>query len=217
MLDQVNPASFSVNHNPCSSQVERVERWVAPQTRFSPPAPWRNAAIRVTRGCLIVSHELGDGRRQIVDVLGTQRILSCETLTRGVATAHSLTFTRIERLDPQIDQEIIEESHRLALRRAYGHALLLGRKKSTEKVATALLDLADQFARSTGSQIRPSFTLYLMRSELADWLGLTLETVSRCLSEFKRKGLIAFERTDRMTICEKSTLRAIADGSMPLA
>ena len=86
-----------------------------------------------------------------------------------------------------------------------------------EKVATALLDLADQFARSTGSQIRPSFTLYLMRSELADWLGLTLETVSRCLSEFKRKGLIAFERTDRMTICEKSVLRAIADGSMPLA
>lgn len=216
MLDQVTTASNSASYNSSFSQpIEREERWVAPQTKFSPPAQWRNAAVRITRGCLIVSHELGDGRRQIVDVLGAHRVLSCETLARGVATAHSLTFTRIERLDPQLDQETIEEAHRVALRRAYGHALLLGRKKSMEKVATALLDLAEQFARSTGSQIRPSFTLYLMRSELADWLGLTLETVSRCLSEFKRKGLIAFERTDRMTICEMSALRAIADGSMP--
>lgn len=216
MLEQVNPTVIPVPFGAAETRAPfRQERWIAPQMKFLPPSQWRVAAIRVIRGCLIVAHELPDGRRQILDVLGQGRILFCPMLALGTATAYSLTYTHIEKLEPQTNHEIIEEARQLALKRAYAHALLLGRKKSTEKVATALLDLADQFARNSGGQMRPSFPLYLMRSELADWLGLTLETVSRCINEFKRNGLISFERTDRITIREREALRILADGCMP--
>ncbi|WP_170973352.1 helix-turn-helix domain-containing protein [Rhizobium sp. FKY42] len=216
MLEHIEPAGGSVPFRLTDTQAPfRQERWVAPQMTLVPPVQWRDAAVRIGRGCLIVSHELPDGRRQILDVLGQGRILFCSMLAHGTAKARSLTFTNVERLDEHSDRDAIEEARQLAMKRAYEHALLLGRKKSTEKVATALLDLADQFACGNGGQMRPSFTLYLMRNELADWLGLTLETVSRCLSDFKRKGVIAFERTDRITIREKTALRAIADGLAP--
>lgn len=156
-----------------------------------------------------------DGRRQILDVLGRGRLISVDALLKGQSKAISLTFTSLKTLDPEVDQDMIGKGQNLTLRRAYAHALLLGRKKSSEKVATALLDLSHQF--STGGSKQPSFTLHLMRSELADWLGLTLETVSRCLSDFRRKGLIAFDRSDRIIIRDAATLTQLAGGNYPSA
>ncbi|MCY1249542.1 Transcriptional activator protein Anr [compost metagenome] len=92
------------------------------------------------------------------------------------------------------------------------HATLLGRKTATEKVATALIDLAGQFAwrGRAASTTRFSFNLYLSRADLADWLGLTVETVSRCLNRFKRDGLIDFNHPKTVRILDEQQLRAMA-------
>jgi CRP/FNR family transcriptional regulator len=65
--------------------------------------------------------------------------------------------------------------------------LLLGRKCATEKVASFLIMIADQQARSGADEL----DLPMTRSDIADYLGLTIETVSRTLSKLRQEGLIA--------------------------
>ena len=63
--------------------------------------------------------------------------------------------------------------------------LLLGRKTAQEKLATFLLDMAERI-----SDDDEHFELPMQRSDIADHLGLTIETVSRTLTQFARSGLI---------------------------
>jgi CRP/FNR family transcriptional regulator len=103
---------------------------------------------------------------------------------------------------------------RLMLARMQAHALLLGRKTAAERVATAVLDLARQFTPTerAGRSTRNTFILYPTRADLADWLGLTIETISRTLNTFKRTGLIAFDRPERITILNQPALERAASG-----
>ncbi len=100
------------------------------------------------------------------------------------------------------------------LTRSLAHATLLGRKTATERVASALIDLAAQFRRRprNATTRRVTFTLYLTRADLADWLGLTLETVSRCLNAFKRDNVIAFDHPEVVTVKDMTALKALSDG-----
>lgn len=79
-------------------------------------------------------------------------------------------------------------------------------------MASGLLDLAGQFARGVAFDGDGSvtFTLHLTRADLADWLGLTLASVSRGLNAFKRAGLIAFDHPKVITICDRAGLEALA-------
>lgn len=74
------------------------------------------------------------------------------------------------------------------LARAHEQMLLLGRKNALEKVASLLIDLAQRLgANPTG----PGFRLPISRQEMADQLGLTIETVSRTMTRLKEGGFIA--------------------------
>jgi CRP/FNR family transcriptional regulator, nitrogen fixation regulation protein len=72
------------------------------------------------------------------------------------------------------------------LRHAENHLLLLGRKTSLERVAAFLLEMD---RRLTPAGV---ITLPMNRRDIADYLGLTLETVSRALSVLKKKGFLRF-------------------------
>jgi len=71
-----------------------------------------------------------------------------------------------------------------SLARKQDHLLLLGRKSAKEKVAGFLLDMAQRAARATTSGMP------LQRADIADYLGLSRETVSRVLSQLSRDGII---------------------------
>lgn len=171
---------------------------------------------RVVDGCVALSQLLDDGRRQITDVLGPGRLFGFTHDGRNIATAETLTFARIETLGSQVDDgdqgADVAAELKATLHRMQAHATLLGRKTATEKVATGLIDLADQFAWGgrTASRNLFSFNLYLSRADLADWLGLTVETVSRCLNRFKRDGLIDFNHPKTVRILDEQQLRTVA-------
>jgi CRP/FNR family nitrogen fixation transcriptional regulator len=80
------------------------------------------------------------------------------------------------------------------LRRADDHMLLLGRKLALEKVAAFLLEMDKRLAQ-TGMIALP-----MHRRDIADYLGLTLETVSRELSHLRDEGVLEFSETSQRQI-----------------
>ena len=70
------------------------------------------------------------------------------------------------------------------LHRVENHLLLLGRQSAPERVAAFLLEMNGRL-KSTGTMALP-----MTRRDIADYLGLTLETVSRALSAYQRRGYL---------------------------
>lgn len=96
------------------------------------------------------------------------------------------------------------------LARAHEQMLLLGRKNALEKVASLLIDLAQRLgANPTG----PGFRLPISRQEMADQLGLTIETVSRTMTRLKEGGFIALPTPHDVTLQRLADLAALAEGA----
>ncbi len=89
------------------------------------------------------------------------------------------------------------------LQRAQEHALLLGRRSAAQKVAAFLIEMTD---RSSSDQI----DLAMARQDIADYLGLTIETVSRTLSNLERDGVISLPTARRVFIKNGQALRRIS-------
>ncbi|MCD2177442.1 Crp/Fnr family transcriptional regulator [Rhizobium sp. C1] len=166
---------------------------------------------RVMDGCLAVYHLLPDGRRQIIDIAGPGRAIAGLPGGPDGHAIKALTFTEIEVLDAAVNPALAAEAAQEALVRLARHAMLLGRMNAAEKVANGLLDLAAQFPRKL-RQGHPVLTLYLTRNDLADWLGLTVETVSRTLNQFKRTGMIDYAHAEIVTLTRPEQLKALASG-----
>jgi CRP/FNR family nitrogen fixation transcriptional regulator len=83
--------------------------------------------------------------------------------------------------------------------------LLLGRKTAEEKIATFLLDMAERISKDD-----EHFDLPMQRCDIADHLGLTIETVSRILSRFARSGLIRLLPASRsIGLCNRMALQGL--------
>ncbi|WP_246745815.1 helix-turn-helix domain-containing protein [Ciceribacter sp. L1K22] len=191
-------------------------RLVSPRTTILLQGLNRKATYRILDGCVALYQLLADGRKQILDILGPGRLLGAGVTDHFQCGAETLAFTHIEELGTDESGAAID-AHRqlqLLLVRSLSHATLLGRKTAPEKVASALVDLSQQFARRPkGSGRRAvTFTLHLTRADLADWLGLTLETVSRQLNGLKRSRVIDFRTPELITIKDPDRLAAIANG-----
>jgi CRP/FNR family transcriptional regulator, nitrogen fixation regulation protein len=87
------------------------------------------------------------------------------------------------------------------LARAQDHALLLGRKSAVERVAAFLVEWA-------GHTIDTAMvTLEMSRQDMADYLGLSIETVSRTLSQLERDGVIEFSSLRKIRLADPAALR----------
>jgi CRP/FNR family transcriptional regulator len=93
---------------------------------------------------------------------------------------------------------------------------LLGRKTARERLASLLMLIAERIAPPPPGmepdRLVHSFDLPLSRNEMADTLGLTLETVCREMGYFKSQGLIASQGRRRMTMIDLPALKTLADG-----
>jgi CRP/FNR family nitrogen fixation transcriptional regulator len=149
---------------------------------------------KVVSGTVRTYKLMSDGRRQIDafqlagDIFGieagAEHRFSAEAVDGVTVIAYRrASLDRLTREHPAFGQQVMS-SMILGLERAQEHMLLLGRKTAHEKIATFLLDLAERMHEDD------QFELPMLRSDIADHLGLTIETVSRTLTEFARKGLI---------------------------
>ncbi|WP_457300465.1 helix-turn-helix domain-containing protein, partial [Phyllobacterium sp. P5_D12] len=91
------------------------------------------------------------------------------------------------------------------LTRAQEHLLVLGRQTAAERVAAFLLDLAE---RQGGLE---RVELPMSRMDIGDYLGLTIETVSRVFSKLKDKGIIALPTLRSAEIKKWNALQAMSE------
>src|SRR5215831_19845033 len=145
---------------------------------------------------------LSDGRRQIDafhlagDIFGieagAEHRFSAEAVGGVAVIAYRRSaLDRLTREHPAFGEQVMSAMIR-SLERAQDHMLLLGRKTAQEKIATFLLDMAERI-----SDDDEHFDLPMLRNDIADHLGLTIETVSRTLNQFDREGLIRLPAASR--------------------
>lgn len=165
---------------------------------------------RIEEGVVRLCLYLADGQRVIVgfafpgDVIGL--IDEQQMLTAEAATSVMVFESAAGEQGDDADQRVRLLS--LALRRAYLVLAIRSRRHARARVAAFLLDLA---GRGLGTEFR----LPLPLADLADHLGLTVHTVSRTLTEFRRRGVLRQARGRIITITQTDRLREI-DNACPI-
>jgi CRP/FNR family transcriptional regulator len=149
------------------------------------------------------------------DLLGMDAIGNGEHASTAIALEDSqvceIPYAKLQSLMAEIPQ-VMEHFHRtlsLEILRDQSAIRLLGVLSADERMASLLLNLSARYAMRGFSPRR--FQLRMSRDDMARYLGLKLETVSRLLARFKGRGLIRLERRE-LEILDMRQLEAVAAG-----
>ncbi|MDO9337243.1 MAG: helix-turn-helix domain-containing protein [Caulobacter sp.] len=158
---------------------------------------------RVVRGAVRTSRLLSDGRRQVGDFYYPGDFIGLEAGPAHRFSAEALGVCEIQVIRKAALKVCGEEGVRIErmiwsgtvreLQRTQEHLLLLGRKSACEKVASFLLDMARRFRGQVAE-------LPMGRQDMADYLGLTIETVSRMVTQLQADGLVRFQGCRRFEV-----------------
>lgn len=176
----------------------------------------------VVEGVLKLSTQTADGKEQILGMVYPSDFLGRpfgETTPYGVEALSDAQvcvfrrtdFDRFAREHPRLEHKLLERT--LAeLDRTRRWMVLLGRMNAEQKLATYLVETAERLVPATCEEAEPgdkrTITLPLSRQQMADVLGLTIETVSRHISKLKNEGLIGLPGRRELTI---NSLKALAE------
>ena len=167
--------------------------------------------FRVVSGAVRICRYLGDGRRLIDAFYGEEeffglsldeaRLFSAEALNDCVLVSYRRSAVLAQ---AETDVVLARQLFHIAMQgqaRARRHALLLSRRSAGEKMAGFLLQQA-----AGGRDI----TLAMTRQDIGDYLGLTIETVSRSLHQFERQGLITISGNRGLCLTARAALEQLA-------
>lgn len=166
---------------------------------------------------------LADGRRQIVnlaqegDFVGISDISLYESSAESIQDVELIEYEpHVFKSSPELMQEMLEFLKR-QVRNSEDMSLTLGRKSATERVATFLLRHIPKRGRAdcpgplTSRPDQANFDIVMTRQEIADYLGLTIETVSRSFSDLRRRGAIVLNGKDYVSVANICALCHIAE------
>jgi len=168
---------------------------------------------KVVSGAVRTYKLLPDGRRQIDAFHLAGDVFGLDSGEDYRLTAEAIVDTQLRSVSRRPLEVAAETDVRVAhslwtmtadhLRHAEDHMLLLGRKTATERVATFLLEM-DQRLAVTGLMSLP-----MSRRDIADYLGLTLETVSRTFSQLQSQGVLGLSGARRVSLHDRQCLRGM--------
>lgn len=167
----------------------------------------------VVRGAVRTYKLLSDGRRQIGAFLLPGDVFGLGSSARHKMNAEAIVETKVRLLKRSSLEALalsdVAVANRLwmmtasELRHAENHMILLGRKTAIERVASFLLEMDKRF--TTAGML----ALPMSRRDIGDYLGLTLETVSRVLSQLNSEGAVAFSNARQIVIKNRSRLASL--------
>jgi CRP/FNR family transcriptional regulator len=174
--------------------------------------------FNIVSGTVLMFRLLANGRRQVVGLAVAGDFIGHGPGERDGVTAIAMGPVEACRYPRAAFIDLVDHSPDL-LRRlhesvgrelglAQDHMMLLGRCSAEQKLAGFFIGLRDRRARVTG--LSPRIDLPMTREDIADFLGLTLETVSRTISKFARQGLIAII-PDGVRVLDKAKLETLVE------
>ena len=175
----------------------------------------------VVEGLLKLSTSTADGKEQILGLafpadfigrpFGQSTPYSVEALTDVLVCVFRRTdFDRFAREHPSLEHKLLERTL-TELDRTRKWMLLLGRMTAEQRVATFLLDLSSRFpSDDQAGDLADGFELKLSRGQIADVLGLTIETVSREFTKLKKAGIVSLPNRREVAIEDREALEDLA-------
>jgi CRP/FNR family transcriptional regulator len=174
----------------------------------------------LTEGTARLMRVLPDGRQAAIgfrfagDILGftpgEEHAFGAEMLTGGrVCRMERRRLEQLFRRYPPLERRFLDLCAR-ELAQSQEHIMALGRFTAEERVAAFLLSLVD--AQRRRGHRGPVFDLPATRADIGEFLGLTLETVSRAISSFRRRNLIRLHGQSGIEILKEDALTALGTG-----
>jgi CRP-like cAMP-binding protein len=214
------PAMFSVDVTPAKPSITRQRTvTIKPGKHLFLEGDPADRIYEVASGVLRLTRILEDGRRQVIafgypgDTVGFPSDgcyhTNCDALVPSTLIMHRRSDLETTKGDAALHQRLLLA----ALREISGmqdHFMMLGRKSSIEKLASFLMVLTARVGEPLGdfNQIN----LPMTRADIADFLGLTMETVSRTFTQLRKSQIIAIDHVNTVIILKPIALRAIAEG-----
>lgn len=165
----------------------------------------------VVRCCQITP----DGRRQISRFLTEGDEMALTAFDAYGYTAEAVSDVELIRCTRGAFNKAMQEDAELrdsvfdlmatALNTTRSQMVLLGKLSASERAATFLLEMADRFQDRDGG-----IQLSMTRQDIADYLGMTLETVSRMFNKFKKEGIISMPTPDHIQVSDLDELELLA-------
>lgn len=209
------PVSPALNCSDCSQNVQ-PRKLKAAQNLFREGDNVRHV-YEVTSGVLRLTKVLEDGRRQVIafgypgDIIGFPQDgmyhTECDAISSAEVIAHNIGDLECGRQNPQLHRRLV----RAALKEIgamQDHFMMLGRKSASEKTASFLSVLMDRTGVPLGAYTH--FEFPMNRSDIADFLGLTVETVSRNITKLRKLKLIALENSRSVIVLDQDALYDMA-------
>jgi CRP/FNR family transcriptional regulator len=192
----------------------------APGVSFITEGQPASAFFNITGGAAKLYKLMPDGRRQITGFVGVGHFLGLavsDTYAFSAEAIDSVRYCRFSRprlralLDdfPAMEKRLLQlASNELVA--AQEQMLLLGRKTARERVASFLLAQARLGVVCQAPRTR--FALPMTRGDIADYVGMTIETISRTLTKLRSDGLIDIPNASDIVILNRPEIERIADG-----
>jgi CRP-like cAMP-binding protein len=170
---------------------------------------------KVISGTVRICKLLADGRRYIAEFCFSGDCFGLDSASIRTFSAEAVSDAIVMRLPRKATEQLADRNPALArllretmlrdLTNAHGRMLMLGRLTAPERVAAFLLEMFDR------RDVTKNLSLPMSRNDIADYLGLTIETVCRLLSAFKREGAIAIPNAHQVELHNRAALEAIAE------
>lgn len=174
---------------------------------------------QVTSGVVRLTRLLCDGRRQVIafgypgDIVGFpasgNHHTDCEALTDAHLQPYKRSILEGGEGDPKLHNALLQAAL-CEISAMQDHFMMLGRKSANEKLASFLCVLAERVGTELG--VYRSITLPMSRSDIADFLGLTTETVSRTFTQLRKSKIIAIENIHTVIIQRPTALLGLSQG-----
>lgn len=165
---------------------------------------------RVVSGAVRKMRFSSDGKRQILAFCLPGDVFGLELGDTHSLSAEAITDAEIVMVRRSLVEKAASEDPRAArcwlsyastsLAKARDHALILGRKSAGERVAAFLLLMSDRLPHGQ------AIDLPMPRADIADYLGLTIETVSRSFTEMERQHAIDLPSSRHVVMCNRTAL-----------
>ncbi len=173
--------------------------------------------FKVVSGTVRSCKLLADGRRHVSQFLLPGDFVGLESDGTYRFTVEAVNDATVMRYPRRAMDQLIEQQPRLGKRllgmlseglsAAQAQMLLLGRKSAVERLASFLLSMSERSGESD------SIALPMTRGDIADHLGLTIETVSRIFSQLKSQGVIQLKASNEVVIRRRDELEEIAEAA----